>query len=128
MIKNVSTKKAPGAIGPYSQAIIAGPFIYVSGQIPMDPATSTIVEADIAIQTKQSLDNLKAILDEAGYSMSDVVKTSVFLSDMNNFADMNAVYATFFVEPYPARAAVEVARLPKDVMVEIEAIAFKQFS
>jgi 2-iminobutanoate/2-iminopropanoate deaminase len=123
----VSTSKAPSAIGPYSQAIIVPPFIYTSGQIPLNPETGTFAGTTIAEQTRQSLNNVKSILEAAGYTMNDIIKTTVFLSDMNNFAAMNEVYATFFTEgSYPARSAVEVARLPKDALVEIEVIAYKK--
>lgn len=125
MKKVISTDKAPGAIGPYSQAVVVGGFIYVSGQIPIDPATGAFAGEDITTQTKQSLSNVKAILEEAGYEMSDVVKASVFLDDMNDFVPMNDVYNTFFEEPYPARAAVAVETLPKNAKVEIEVIAYK---
>lgn len=119
----ISTDKAPGAIGPYSQAIKVGNLLFASGQIPLDPATGAFPEG-IEAQTKQSLTNVKNILEAAGTSLDKVIKTTVFLSDMNNFAAMNGVYATFFSEgSYPARSAVEVARLPKDAMVEIEVIA-----
>ena len=119
----VSTDKAPAAIGPYSQGIKAGNLLFTSGQIPLDPATGTFPDG-IQAQAHQSLTNVKAILAEAGVSMDQVIKTTVFLKDMNDFAAMNEVYATFFTEGnYPARSAVEVARLPKDVLVEIEAIA-----
>lgn len=119
----ISTDKAPGAIGPYSQAIKVGNLLFASGQIPLDPATGAFPEG-IEAQTKQSLTNVKNILEAAGTSLDKVVKTTVFLSDMNNFAAMNGVYASFFSEgSYPARSAVEVARLPKDAMVEIEVIA-----
>lgn len=119
----ISTEKAPGAIGPYSQAISTGNMIFVSGQLPLDPATGTF-PADIKGQTAQSLTNAKSILEAAGSSMNQVVKTTVFLSDIGNFAAMNEVYGTFFTEgSYPARSAVEVAKLPKDAMVEIEIIA-----
>ena len=119
----VSTDKAPAAIGPYSQGIKVGNLLFTSGQIPLDPATGTFPEG-IQAQARQSLTNVKAILAEAGVSMDQVIKTTVFLKDMNDFAAMNEVYATFFTEGnYPARSAVEVARLPKDVLVEIEAIA-----
>ena len=104
-MKVISTKKAPAAIGPYSQAIQVGNLVYTSGQIPIDPATGAFVEGGINEQTRQSLTNVKAILEEAGLSMSNVVKTTVFMADMNDFADMNAVYAEFFTEPYPARSA-----------------------
>ena len=124
MNKKIETAKAPAAIGPYSQALQAGGLIITSGQLPADPATGAFPEG-IEAQTKQSLENCKAILEEAGYSMSDVIKTTVFLSDMNNFAAMNGVYATFFDGTFPARSAVQVARLPKDALVEIECIANK---
>ena len=125
-MKNViSTANAPAAIGPYSQAIDLGNMVITSGQLPLDPATGAFPEG-IQAQTKQSLTNVKAILEAAGLSMDSVVKTTVFLSDMNNFVAMNEVYATFFTEgSYPARSAVEVARLPKDALVEIEVIAVK---
>ncbi len=122
-MKAISTKKAPAAIGPYSQAIQVGNLIYTSGQIPIDPTTGAFVEGGIKKQTRQSLTNVKAILEEAGLSMGDVVKTTVFLADMNDFADMNSVYAEFFTEPYPARSAVAVKSLPKGALVEIEVIA-----
>ena len=122
-MKEISTKKAPAAIGPYSQAIRLGNLIYTSGQIPIDPATGVLVEGGIKEQTRQSLTNVKAILEEAGISMSQVVKTTVFLADMNDFADMNAVYAEFFTEPYPARSTVAVKSLPKGASVEIEVVA-----
>ncbi len=118
----ISTKKAPSAIGPYSQGIKAGKLVFSSGQIPLDPKTGTFPEG-IEAQTRQSLTNCKAVLEASGASMSDVVKTTVFLSDMENFAAMNAVYATFFEGDCPARSAVEVARLPKDALIEIECIA-----
>lgn len=119
----IATTNAPGAIGPYSQAVKAGSLLFVSGQLPLNPATGTMPE-DVAGQTKQSLTNAKAIVEAAGGTMADVVKTTVFLTDMNDFAAMNAVYATFFPEgACPARSAVQVARLPKDAKVEIEVIA-----
>ena len=123
MKKVISTTKAPAAIGPYSQAIQVGNLVYTSGQIPIDPATGVFVEGGIKEQTRQSLLNVKAILEEAGLTMSDVVKTTVFMDDMNEFADMNTVYAEFFAEPYPARSAVAVKTLPKGALVEIEVIA-----
>ena len=123
MKKVISTTKAPAAIGPYSQAIQVGNLVYTSGQIPINPATGVFVEGGIREQTRQSLLNVKAILEEAGLTMSDVVKTTVFLADMNDFADMNAVYAEFFAEPYPARSAVAVKMLPKGALVEIEVVA-----
>ncbi len=122
-METISTKNAPAAIGPYSQAIKVGNLIYTSGQIPIDPATGTLVAGGIKEQTRQSLLNVQAILKEAGLSMSSVVKTTVFMADMNDFADMNAVYAEFFTEPYPARSAVAVKALPKGALVEIEVVA-----
>lgn len=122
-MNNISTKNAPAAIGPYSQAIKVGNLIYTSGQIPIDPATGTLVAGGIKEQTRQSLLNVQAILKEAGISMSSVVKTTVFMADMNDFADMNGVYAEFFTEPYPARSAVAVKALPKGALVEIEVVA-----
>lgn len=122
-MKRIATDDAPAAIGPYSQAILCDGWLYVSGQIPLDPKTMEIVEGDIAAQTHQSLTNLAAILKEAGGSLNNVVKTTVFLSDMGNFAAMNAVYAEHFGDHRPARAAVEAAALPKYVDVEIECIA-----
>lgn len=119
----VATENAPGAIGPYSQAVKAGEFVFVSGQIPIDPATGNFVSEDVAEQTEQVFKNLNAVLEAAGSSLKNVVKTTVFLADMNDFARMNEVYARFFTENYPARATVEAARLPKDARVEIEAIA-----
>ena len=123
MKKVIRTAKAPSAIGPYSQAIQVGGFVYTSGQIPIDPATGVFVEGGIKEQTRQSLLNVKAVLEEAGLTMADVVKTTVFMADMNDFADMNAVYAEFFSEPYPARSAVAVKTLPKGALVEIEVVA-----
>ncbi|ETT78749.1 RidA family protein [Paenibacillus sp. FSL R7-277] len=123
--KQVATKKAPGAIGPYSQAIVAGNWVYTSGQLGMDPETAEL-PGSVQEQARQSLNNVKAILEEAGASMDQVVKTTVYLKDMNDFAAVNEVYSTFFTEPYPARSAVEVARLPKDALVEIEAVARKK--
>ena len=121
----ISTPNAPAAIGPYSQAIAAGNTIYVSGQIPIDPATGIFAGDDIVTQTRQSLTNLKSILAAAGADMSDVVKTTVYLAHMEDFAAMNQVYAEFFSAPYPARAAFEVACLPKNALVEIECVAVK---
>lgn len=123
MKKVIRTTKAPSAIGPYSQAIQVGNIIYTSGQIPIDPATGSFVEGGIKEQTRQSLLNVKAILEEAGLTMGNVVKTTVFMANMNDFADMNAVYAEFFAEPYPARSAVAVKTLPKGALVEIEVVA-----
>ena len=123
MKKVIKTAKAPSAIGPYSQAIQVGNLVYTSGQIPIDPSTGAFVEGGIKEQTRQSLQNVKSILEEAGLTMCDVLKTTVFMADMNDFAEMNAVYATFFTEPYPARSAVAVKTLPKGALVEIEVIA-----
>lgn len=118
----VSTDKAPAAIGPYSQAVKVGNLLFISGQIPIDPATGNIVEGDVQDQTRQSIKNIKAICEAAGTSLKNVVKTTVFIKDMNQFAKINETYGQFFNEDAPARACVEVARLPKDVLVEIEAI------
>ncbi|SNU03215.1 2-iminobutanoate/2-iminopropanoate deaminase [Prevotellaceae bacterium MN60] len=122
-MKVISTKKAPAAIGPYSQAIRVGNLVYTSGQIPIDPATGAFAEGGIKEQTRQSLNNVKAILEEEGLAMDNVVKTTVFMADMGDFAEMNGVYAEFFTEPYPARSAVAVKTLPKGALVEIEVIA-----
>ena len=123
MKKVIKTTKAPAAIGPYNQAIQVGNLVYTSGQIPIDPATGNFVEGGIKKQTRQSLLNVKAILEEAGLTMNDVIKTTVFMADMNDFSDMNAVYSEFFPEPYPARSAVAVKTLPKGALVEIEVVA-----
>ena len=125
-MKNViATDKAPQAIGPYSQAIEANGMIFASGQIPIDPASGELLSGTVEEQTRLVLTNLKAVLEAGGASLDAVVKCTVFLKDMNDFSAMNGVYGEFFTTPYPARAAVEVARLPKDVKVEIEAIAVK---
>lgn len=121
----ISTDKAPAAIGPYSQAVQAGHFLYVSGQIPVNPANGE-VPGDIAAQTKQSLENLKAILEAAGYSLSNVVKTTIFAADINNFAAVNQVYAEYFAKDAPARSFVAVKDLPKGVGIEIEAVAWRE--
>jgi 2-iminobutanoate/2-iminopropanoate deaminase len=123
-LEKVSTKKAPAAVGPYSQAMKAGDFVYVSGQLPMNPETGEMLTGSIKEQTRQSLENAKAILEEAGTSLVNVVKTTVFLQDMNDFADMNGVYAEFFTDHKPARAAVEVAKLPLGADVEIQMVAY----
>ena len=123
MLQAVATKKAPGAIGPYSQAIKISNMLYTSGQLGMDPETGKILSGDIKVETKRALDNLVAILEEAGTSLEKVVKTTVFVKDMNDFAMVNEVYGEYFSEHKPARSCVEVARLPKDGNVEIEAIA-----
>ena len=126
MKKIIATTNAPSAIGPYSQAVDCGAFLITSGQVPFDPATGEFVPGGIAEQTRQSLTNVKAILEAAGLTMDHVVKTTVFLQHMGDFAAMNAVYAEFFTEGnYPARSAVEVAKLPKGALVEIEAICLK---
>ena len=122
-MKSIHTQLAPAAIGPYSQAILAGKTIYVSGQIPIDPATGAFAGEDIASQTRQSLTNIRNILQEAGADMSNVVKTTVLLADIDDFAAMNEVYGEFFAQPYPARAAFQVAAIPKGALVEIEAVA-----
>jgi 2-iminobutanoate/2-iminopropanoate deaminase len=119
----IHTEKAPAAIGPYSQAVKAGNTIYVSGQIPIDPATGAFAGEDITTQTRQSLTNIREILKAAGGDMSNVVKTTVLLKNIGDFTAMNEVYATFFTQPYPARAAFEVGALPKDALVEIECVA-----
>lgn len=123
MIKYISTNNAPQAIGPYSQAIEAKPFLFTSGQIPLNEK-GELVDGDIKLQTEQVFNNLIAILAERGLTLNDVVKVTVFLKDMNDFTQMNEVYATFFAEHKPARSTIEVARLPKDVLVEIEMIAY----
>ncbi|MEK7854914.1 MAG: RidA family protein [Acidobacteriota bacterium] len=119
----ISTEKAPGAIGPYSQAIKTGNMIFCSGQIPIDPATGEFVSQDVSEQTEQVFENLIAVLEAAGASLDDVVKTTVFLADMGEFAAMNDVYARYFLDNKPARATVQAARLPRDARVEIECIA-----
>lgn len=121
----ISTDKAPAAIGPYSQGIQAGHFLYVSGQIPVNPATGEVPE-NIADQTRQSLENLKAILEKAGYTLSNVVKTTIFAADINNFAAVNQVYAEYFAKEAPARSFVAVKDLPKGVGIEIEAVAWRE--
>ena len=124
-MKNIiSTDKAPAAIGPYSQAVEVNGIVYTSGVIPVDPATGNIPEGSVA-QAKQAFTNMKHLLEAAGTSMDKVLKTTVFIKEMNDFGAINEVYAEFFPEPYPARSCVEVARLPKDVMLEIEVIATK---
>ena len=123
MKKEVKTEKAPKAIGPYSQAIITNGLVFASGQIPIDPANGELSTGNIEEQTRLVLTNLEAVLEAAGSSMDKAVKCTVFLEDMNDFSKMNAVYSEFFKPPYPARAAVQAARLPKDVKIEIEAIA-----
>ncbi|MBQ7870193.1 MAG: RidA family protein [Prevotella sp.] len=122
-MKALHTDKAPAAIGPYSQAIEVNGMVFASGQIPLDPATGNVVEGGIKEQTRQALTNAKAIMEAAGLSLANVVKTTVFMADMADFAAMNEVYSTFFTEPYPARSAVAIKALPKGVLVEVECIA-----
>jgi len=122
----ISTENAPGAIGPYSQAVKTGNMVFLSGQIPIDPQTGEFVSADVAEQTEQVLKNLSAVLEAAGTSLNNVVKTTVFLADMNDFTAMNEVYARYFSENKPARATVQAARLPRDARVEIECIAVSE--
>mgnify|MGYP003508871247 FL=1 len=124
-MKVIATTKAPAAIGPYSQAIEFNGMIFTSGVIPIDPATNTLVEGDITVQAKQAIGNLAALLEEAGSGTDKVIKTVVFIKDMNDFAKVNEIYAQYFTKDFPARSCVEVARLPKDVLIEIEAIAYK---
>jgi len=122
-LRTIRTDRAPGAIGPYSQAIVAGNLVFTAGQIPLDPATGELVQGDVAAQTERVIENLRAILEAAGSSLTKVVKTTVFLADMNDFAAMNEVYARYFGDHRPARSTVQAARLPRDVRVEIEAVA-----
>ncbi len=119
----VQTEDAPSAIGPYSQAIVANGMVFTAGQIALNPAGQMVGDGDVANETHQALSNLQAVLEAAGAGLDTVIKTTVFLADMEDFGAMNAVYAQFFTAPYPARSAVEAARLPKDVRVEIEAVA-----
>lgn len=121
----ISTENAPKAIGPYVQAVKVGNFLFTSGQIPLDPATNTIVVGDIKVQAKRVLDNLVAVLNEAGLTTKNVVKTTCFLKNINDFTAFNEVYAEYFTSPAPARSCVEVARLPKDVLCEVELVAYK---
>ena len=121
----IATKNAPQAIGPYSQAVEANGFLFLSGQIPLNPATGEMVTSSVADATRQVIENLKAVLAEAGLGLKNVVKTTVFIKDMNDFVEMNGIYAQYFSEQPPARATVQAMRLPKDALVEIEAVAFK---
>ena len=121
----IQTTKAPAAIGPYSQAVEANGFVFASGQLGINPATGEFVEGDVQAQTRQALTNARAIMNEAGLDLNNVIKTTVFLSDMANFAAMNEIYAEFFSEPYPARSAVAVKTLPKNALVEVECIAVR---
>lgn len=122
-MKQISTQNAPAAIGPYSQAIEVNGFVYASGQLPIDPAIGAFPEGGVKEQTRQSLLNVKAILEEAGLALSNVVKTTVFLADMGDFAAMNEVYSQFFAQPFPARSAIAVKALPKGALVEVEVVA-----
>ena len=119
----ISTDKAPAAIGPYSQAVKVGNLLFTSGMIPIDPATNTLVEGGIEVQAERALQNVKALLEESGSSLDKVVKTVVFIKNMDDFAKVNEIYAKYFTQDFPARSCVEVARLPKDVLIEMEAIA-----
>lgn len=125
MKKIVSTEKAPSAIGPYSQAVCAGKFMFVSGQLPIDPSTGLFAGESIEAQTKQSILNIQAILQKEGYELGDVIKTTVFLQNIADFSAMNGVYASFFMSDCPARCAFQVSALPKNALVEIEAVAYK---
>lgn len=126
-MKNVvKTDKAPQAIGPYSQAVEVNGMVYTSGVVPINPVTGNVVEGDIKVQATRVFDSMKALLEAAGSSCEDVVKTTVFIKDMNDFAALNEIYASYFTGDFPARSCVEVARLPKDVLIEMEAIAIKK--
>jgi 2-iminobutanoate/2-iminopropanoate deaminase len=122
----ISSPDAPKAIGPYSSALRSGQWLFVSGQVPIDPATGTMVAGDVAVQTRRVLENIGALLAAGGLTYKDLVRTTVFLADMNDFAAMNEVYRTYFTEPYPARSTIEAARLPRDARIEIDAIAMYQ--
>lgn len=124
MRKIVATEKAPAAIGPYAQASIIGNFVFTSGQIPLDPATGVLVEGGIEEQTRQVFQNLQAVLEEAGSGLDKIIKTTCFMDNIGDFAKMNEVYAEFFSGQFPSRSAVEVAKLPKDALIEIEAVAY----
>ena len=124
-MKTIQTTKAPAAIGPYSQAVEANGFVFASGQLGINPATGEFVEGDVQAQTRQALTNARAIMNEAGLDLNNVIKTTVFLSDMANFAAMNEIYAEFFSEPYPARSAVDLKTLPKNALLEFECIAVR---
>lgn len=119
----ISTPKAPAAIGPYSQAVLVNGMLFTSGVIPIDPETNTLVEGDVTVQARQAIGNLKNLIEASGSSMDKVVKTTVFIKDMNDFGKINDIYKDFFTSNFPARSCVEIARLPKDVLIEIEAIA-----
>ena len=126
MKKIISTQKAPAAIGPYSQAVVVDNMVYTSGVVPIDPETGNVVEGDIKVQATRVFDSMKALLETAGSGCDEVVKTTVFIKDMNDFAALNEIYATYFTGNFPARSCVEVARLPKDVLIEMEAIALRK--
>jgi 2-iminobutanoate/2-iminopropanoate deaminase len=123
---SISSPDAPKAIGPYSSALRAGPFLFVSGQVPIDPATGVFVAGDITAQTRRVLDNVGALLKASGLTFADVVRTTVFLADLEDFGAMNEAYRTYFSEPYPARSTVQAARLPRDARIEVDAIAFAE--
>jgi 2-iminobutanoate/2-iminopropanoate deaminase len=123
MKQTIASPDAPKAIGPYSPAVRAGQLLFVSGQVPLDPATGNMVDGDIALQTRRVLDNIGALLKAGGLAFGDVVRSTIFLADMNDFTAVNEIYATYFSAPFPARATVQVARLPKDARVEIDVIA-----
>jgi 2-iminobutanoate/2-iminopropanoate deaminase len=124
-MKKINTQNAPAAVGPYSQAIDAGAFVFLAGQIPLDPKTGQLVDGGVDAQTKRVIENIKAVLAAAGSELTKVVSTTVYLTDMNDFAKMNEVYANYFVEPYPARVTIAVKSLPKNALVEIAATAVK---
>ena len=124
----ISTPKAPAAIGPYSQAVLVNGMLFTSGVIPIDPETNTLVEGDVTVQARQAIGNLKNLIEASGSSMDKVVKTTVFIKDMNDFGKINDIYKDFFTSGFPARSCVEVARLPKDVLIEIEAIATVEYA
>jgi 2-iminobutanoate/2-iminopropanoate deaminase len=121
----ISSPNAPKAIGPYSSALRAGDWLFISGQIPFDPATGQLIDGDIAVQTRRVFENIGALVSAAGLTFADIVRTTVFLADMNDFAAMNEIYRTYFSEPYPARSTVQAARLPRDARIEIDAIALR---
>lgn len=126
-MKNIiSTTDAPAAIGPYSQGVRAGNFLFISGQLPIEPSTGAFAGSDIETQTRQALENVKAVVNAAGMDLQDIVKANVYMKDLGSFAAMNAIYAAYFVSDCPARAAVEVSRLPKDALIEIEAVAYRE--
>lgn len=123
MKQRIQTSKAPDALGPYSQAIVTDTLVFCSGQGPIDPATNTLVEGDVAVQTRRTMDNIVALLEEMGLDLGDVVKSTCYLADMDDFKAFNEVYASYMPQPYPARTTIQAARLPLDILVEIEVIA-----